>query len=452
MDPLLSNMMGAVAVRTEDVILLVGLLLLILCSSFFSSAEMAFSASNSIRLRNFAEDRVKGARRALYIIEHYDKALATILVGNNLVNIASTTIAAILFARFILNPTLSSVLTTLVMTVIVLIFGEIMPKSFAKYNPEKTAIRYSRTLYILMIIMTPVVWPFLKLQESFKKKIKADDTPTVTEEELESIIDTMEEEGVIDESNADIIQNAIKLSDVTAYDVMTPRVDMVCASVEASVAEIEELFFTNNYSRLPIYEENRDNIIGILNQKDFFIALLQNKDIKTRELMKQPIFVPENMKVDDLIKIMQKSKLHMTVVLDEYGGTSGIVTMEDCLESMVGEIYDEHDEEEEIPLFTEIDKNVYLLNAEITLEDLYERLEIEHLPETDYNTLSGFLFEQSENLIEKGSVIEVNAVDDQIDKEGNLISKNVHMKYTVTRMDQNRPKEIRLEIEYIDEE
>jgi len=450
-DPLLSNMLGAVAIKTGDVILLVSLLLLILCSAFFSSAEMAFSASNSIRLRNFAEDRAKGARRALYIIEHYDKALATILVGNNLMNIASTTIAAIIFARFVIDPTLSNVLTTIVMTIIVLIFGEIMPKSFAKYNPEKTAMRYSRALYVIMIIMTPIVWPFLKLQEAFKKKIKPDDTPTVTEEELESIIDTMEEEGVIDESNADIIQNAIKLSDLTAYDVMTPRVDMVCANIDDSVAEIEELFFTNNYSRLPIYEENRDNIVGILNQKDFFMALLQNREIKLHDLMKQPIFVPENMKVDDLIKTMQKNKLHMSVVLDEYGGTSGIVTMEDCLESMVGEIYDEHDEEEEIPLFTEIDKNVYLLNAEIALEDLYERLEIEHLPETDYNTLSGFLFEQSENLIEQGSVIEVDAVDDQIDKEGNLITKNAHMKYTITRMDQNRPKEIRLEIEYRDE-
>lgn len=446
MDPLLCNLMSAVAVKTGDVFLFVCVLLLLLMSAFFSSAETAFSASNSIRLRNYAEERVKGARRALYICEHYDKALATILVGNNLVNIANTTMGTILFTKFIINPTLASLLNTVVMTIVILIFGEITPKSMAKLNPEKMAMRYSGILYVLMIILTPLVIPFYALQKSFTKKVKVDTSPTVTEEELESIIDTMEEEGVIDESNADIIQNAIKLGDVTAYDVMTPRVDMVCASVEDSIADIENLFFENNYSRMPIYEETRDNIIGILNQKDFFSALLQNKEIKIKELMKQPIFVPENIKVDDLIKTMQKKKFHMTIVLDEHGGTSGIATMEDCLESMVGEIYDEHDEEEKIPLFVKLDEKAYMLNADIALDDLFDRLEIEHLPKSEYNTLSGFLFELSENLIEEGSVIEYNTIDDVIDKEGMLISKPINMKFTVMKIEQNRPKQIKLEI------
>ena len=439
-------MLGTATVNTADVIMIIALAFLIMCSAFFSASETAFSTVNTIRLRNMAEEKVKGARRALYISEHFEKVLSTILVGNNLVNIASTTICAVLFGKFILNPTLANVMNTVVMTIIILICGEITPKAFAKMAPEKFTIKFSGIMHVIILILWPISTPFYFLQRTFTKRARIADEPTITEEELESIIDTMEEEGVIDENNADIIQNAIKLADITAYDIMTPRVDMVCASVADEIENVKKLFIESNYSRLPIYDGTRDNIVGIINQKDFFAALLQNKQVKLKQVMKQPVFVPENMKVDDLIRTMQKNKFHMTIVVDEHGGTSGIATMEDCLEYMVGEIYDEHDEVDVAPMIEKQEDGTYVLNADVTLEELFEVLEIEHLPKTDYTTLSGFLFEISENMLEEGSEIIFKTIDDVIDKEGMLISKPIEMKFLVTKMEQNRLNQVKLEI------
>jgi len=285
-----------------DAICLILLIFCLVCSAFFSASETAFSGINMIRMKNYAEEKRKGARRALYIMEHFDKTLSTILVGNNFVNIASTTICAYLFGKFILNPTLANVLNTVIMTIIILIFGEIIPKSLAKANPEKTAMRYSGMLFVIMKILTPITFFFGLLQKAALKKVKTSDEPTVTEDELESIIDTMEEEGVIDHDNKEIIQGAINLSELCAYDVMTHRKDAVFINQDATIEEAKKTFIDTRFSRIPVFKDNRDNVVGILNQKDVFSALLLNKKLTIEKIMNAPHFVSEEMKLDDLIR------------------------------------------------------------------------------------------------------------------------------------------------------
>ena len=296
------------------------ILLVVFCliaSAFFSSSETAFSGVNMIRIKNYAEEKRKGARRALYIVEHYDKTLSTILVGNNFVNIASTTICAYIFGKFILNPTLSNVLNTVIMTIVILIFGEILPKSLAKANPDKLALKYSGLMYVLIKVLTPITFFFGLLQKAALKKVKATEEPTVTEDELESIIDTMEEEGVLDENNVNMLQGVLDISEKTVYDIMTPRVDMVAIDKNATYDEIKETFISSQFSRIPVYFEDKDNIIGLLNQKDFMLQMLNDKPCNISEIMSKPMFVTEPMKVDDLIRKMQKEKKHLAIVLDE---------------------------------------------------------------------------------------------------------------------------------------
>lgn len=432
------------------------ILLVVFCliaSAFFSSSETAFSGVNMIRIKNYAEEKRKGARRALYIVEHYDKTLSTILVGNNFVNIASTTICAYIFGKFILNPTLSNVLNTVIMTIVILIFGEILPKSLAKANPDKLALKYSGLMYVLIKVLTPITFFFGLLQKAALKKVKATEEPTVTEDELESIIDTMEEEGVLDENNVNMLQGVLDISEKTVYDIMTPRVDMVAIDKNATYDEIKETFISSQFSRIPVYFEDKDNIIGLLNQKDFMLQMLNDKPCNISEIMSKPMFVTEPMKVDDLIRKMQKEKKHLAIVLDEHGGTSGIVTMEDALEEMVGEIYDEHDDEEAAPIKKNGD-NAYTIDPDVTIEDLFEYLEIEHLPESDYSSVGGMLYEMSESLPAVGQTFELKAIDDVLDEHNNYIRKVANLKFTITDVEDRRIKTVNLIInrEEIEEE
>lgn len=422
------------------------ILLLIFCllaSSFFSASETAFSGTNLIRMKNYAEEKVKGARRALYICEHYDKTLSTILVGNNFVNIASTTICAYLFGKFVLNPTLANVLNTVIMTIIILIFGEIIPKSVAKANPEKFALKYSGVLFFLMKLLTPFTWFFGLFQKAALRKVKVSQEPTVTEDELESIIDTMEEEGVLDENNVNLLQGVLDMSERTVYDIMTPRVDMVAIDKTASIDEIKQIFLDSQFSRIPVYFEDKDNIVGVINQKDFMVRLLKGSTIKITDLMTKPLFVTEFMKVDDLIRKMQTEKKHLAIVLDEHGGTSGLVTMEDALEEMVGEIYDEHDDEEPTPI-KQTSENTFTIDPEVTIEDLFKYLEIEHLPETEYSSVGGMIYEMLDSLPEVGKTLEFSAIDDVLDENNDYIHKVANLKFTITAVEDRRIKSVNL--------
>lgn len=447
--PLPNLMLNAVQFGVVDAILICVLVVLLFLSAFFSSSETAFSTANSIRMKNYVEEKRKGARKALYIMEHYDKTLATILVGNNFVNIASTTICAIIFGRLIVNPTLANILNTVIMTIIVLIFGEILPKAMAKANAEKFALRFSGIMFVLIKVMYPITILFMLLQKSVLKKSKGEDNPTVTEDELESIIDTMEEEGVLDANDADIFQGVMDLDEQSIYDIMTPRVDVVAISIDSKIEELQKVFLESGYSRLPVYEEDKDHMIGIVHIKDFIAKVLNKDKFVIKDIMSEPIFVSENMKAKELIRKMQQEKKHMAIVIDEHGGTSGIVTFEDVMEEMVGDIYDEHDDEVIVPSLIKVSDNTYDVDPDINLEDLFEQLEIENVPETEYSSLGGYLYELCENLPEVNQKLEVIAIDEQMDDHGNLISKTITMEFTLTEVEDMRIKKVRLVIDPI---
>lgn len=400
-----------------------------------------------------AENKVKGARKALYIAEHSDRVLTTILVGNNIVNILSTTICAFLLSQFIQNPTLLNVMNTVVMTIIILITGEILPKSLAKAQPEKFAVKVAGIMYFLMKLLYPIVICFYGLQKlcTRKKEAENEQNTTFTEDELESIIDTMQEEGVLEDSESDIIQGAIKIKEVTAHDIMTHRVDVVFLDINSTDADIEKKFIENQYSRMPVYSESTDNVVGVLNIKDYFSVKINNKKSSLKDMMHKPLFTAENTNVDTLIKEMQKVKKHLAIVLDENGGVSGVVTMEDCTETVFGEIYDETDIDEKEPSFEEVSEHEFNIDADMAIEDLFEKLEIENLPENPYQSVNAFLFGLSEDVPENGKVYEYFTIDEIIDDEGNLTEHRINMIFTVTKLEDHKIEMVNLKIVYLDE-
>lgn len=447
------SMLLATSFNYIHAILIVVIVFLLMCSAFFSACETAFTSMNLIRIRSMAENKVKGARRALYIAEHSDRVLATILVGNNIVNILSTTLCAFILSQLIDSATLLNVLNTVVMTIIILISGEILPKALAKANPEKTAVRFAGMIYVVMKILYPIVMPFYGIQKlATKKKNKQKNNVTVTEDELESIIDTMEEEGVLEKDEAEMIQGTFKIKEATAHDIMTHRIDVVFLDVNASIEEIEKMFIEHQYSRVPVYKGSIDNVVGLLNIKDYFNAKIEDKDVKLSKLMTKPLFTAENTNVDTLIKEMQKAKKHLAIVLDENGGVSGIVTMEDCIETIFGEIYDETDQDETEPVIEQIGDDAYKIDAEISVEELFDRLEIENLPDNPYQTVNSFLFELSEDIPEVGNKYEYNTIDEIIDDEGNLTQHKIRMQFVVSKMEGHRIDVVNLKIVYLDDE
>ncbi len=382
-------------VPTSSIVLLLGLLIV---SSFFSMSETVFSSLNVIRIRTFIEEHRKGAKKAYWIHEHFDLTLSTILVGNNLANVALATVSVSVFSTlFVGQETLVMVLNTFVMTTIILIFGEIIPKSLAKMHSDSIALKISGLMYVLIKLMRPVTFVFITIKSWF---VKPDNrvTISVTEDELETIIDTMEEEGSIDEDEAEMLQSVLDLSQRKVYEIMTPRVDMVAINVTATEEEIKEVFFEHQFSRLPVYEGYRDNIIGVLTERDFFTSLIKKQTIDVRKLMKSPIFVSKSMRVDTLIETLQRENTHLAVVSDEFGGTSGIVTMEDALEELVGEIYDEHDDVDDEFIKSHAE-NEFDVNADIYLVDLFDDLNLGTPPSED-KTLGGWLFERFEDIPE----------------------------------------------------
>lgn len=439
----------SISFNKTDIFSLLAIVFLIICSALFSASETAYSSSNTLRLKSLAEEKHSGAKKAIYVTENFERTLSCILTFNNLVNIACTSIAAYLFAKYITNPTLANLLNTIILTIIILIFGEILPKAKAKKNPEKTAVKNSAIIYFLLKYFCFLYYPFYWLQKATcKKNSETTDAPTVTEDELESIIDTMEEEGVIDHSNKEIIQGALNLSDLSAYDVMTHRKEATFLSIDASIEEVKRTFLEHQFSRIPVFKDNRDNVVGILNQKDVFSASILNKKLTIEKLMTKPHFVSEQMKLDDLIRELQRAKKHLAIVIDEQGGTSGLVTMEDCLESIFGEIYDEHDDDSEEPAkIKQKDDGSYIIDADTSVDELFETLQIEHRPETDYPTVGGFIFEQAEELCSINDIVRFETIDEQIDEHGNFINKHIVMIFTILKIKNRKIQQVKLEIE-----
>lgn len=427
------------------VIMLILLVVLLICSAFFSSSETAFSTVNLMRLKGYVEEKRKGAKKALWIAEHYDRTLTTLLVGNNVVNIAASTIATTIFLNLILNTTIANVVSTAVMTIIVLIFGEILPKSIAKEKAETLALRFASPLYLIMKVLYPIVIIFIGIKKMLFKNHK-NSQPTVTESELETIIDTMEEEGVIDSEDADLIQSVLDIDERTIYDIMTPRVDIIGIDNEMDIEEIKNLFFKHKFSRMPVYQEDKDHIIGILSERDFYTALLKGEKINLDTLVKEPLYVSKTMKVNDLIRLMQKEKKHFAIVSDEYGGTSGIVTMEDALEEIVGEIYDEHDDtviEEDI---VKINDFTYEVSADVQIEDLFDTLELGKTPDSSYTNVGGFLYSLAEDVPSEGEVLEWQTTIDRDLEDDFAEEYPITLRFTILSVIERRIIRTKLEI------
>jgi putative hemolysin len=365
---------------------------LILLSAFFSSAETAFSSVNRIRLKNFVDEGRKGSKKALLIAENFDKTITTILIGNNIVNTAAASISAALAIQLFGNNS-ALVISTVMITLLIIIFGEILPKSLAKERAESYSLAISGVLFWLIKIFTPISYLFIKLKSGVTKLFKKRDLeelPSVTEEEIKTIIDISEEEGVIDKEERELIVNSMNFDDTLVEEVLTPRIDMVAISIDQSIDEVKKVFFEERYSRIPVYEDNIDNIVGILFEKDFFFHLIKYNDVNIREIMREPLFAIESMKISDLLPQLQKERLHMAIVLDEYGGTSGLITLEDILEEIVGEIWDEQDEK--VTVVSQLSEKMYRFDAQFPLDDFAELVNVP-LPESSYHTVGGWVLE-----------------------------------------------------------
>ena len=353
------------------------IIILIVLSAFFSASETAISSVNRIRLKGLAENGSRGAARALKILKKYDKALTTILIGNNIVNIATSSLATILAVRLIagiyesqtVGDQYGPLAATIATTVIVLIFGEVLPKSIAKDNAESVCIGISAILSFLMIIFTPFSALFILLKTGLSKLFRKKETVSVTEEELMAIIDEIEDEGVLEQQESNLVRSALEFDEITVDEIITPRVRITAVEVNEDADEVREKFFKDEYSRMPVYEKTLDNIIGVINEKDFMKAYEEKGgDLTVRELIKETIYFPSMLKISEVLRTMQKKKCHMSVVLDQHGGTLGVVTMEDLLEELVGEIWDESDEVKS-PI-TALGERVYSVYGEVSLNSL----------------------------------------------------------------------------------
>ncbi len=371
---------------------------LVMMSAYFSATETAFNSLNITKLKIAAEREDKGAKLILRLLEDYNRLLTTILVGNNIVNIALSSIATVFFIKLIGDA--GATVSTAVITVIVLIFGEITPKSVAKESPEAFARFSAPIINFLAVILTPINFIFSLWKKLVSLVVKSSGEQAVTEEELLSMVDEVESSGGIGEQEGELIRNAMELNENDAADIATPRVDIEAVEKNWTKEEVAEVFVETGYSRLPVYVDSIDNIIGIIHRTDFYNNYDMDNIADT--MLTKPIFVPKTIKLGALLKLLQKSKCHMAVVTDEYGGTFGIVTMEDILEELVGEIWDEHDEIEEDMSES---KGVYTVSGSMDPEELFEELEMD-IEEVPYATLSGWIMDELNKVPEVGDTFE----------------------------------------------
>lgn len=366
-------------------------------------AETAYSSANVVKLKSMVEDRKSGAKKALQLAEDFDKTVTTLLIGNNIVNTALSTVAVGFFTKLVIFQNWVSLASTLIITLILLIFGEILPKTFAKNHPETIASRISYIVYALQMIFYPFVLLFRGLQRLVGKKNGEDEKKTFDEEEFNILIDEMEESGTIEDDEASIIKNVLDLKDRSVSDIMIPRIDMVAIDYNSTLEEVKQFLIDTSYSRLPVYKTDKDHIIGILYVRDFFPALVKNPRMAWKKLIRPVKFVSSQMKADDLILELQRSKTMIAIVSGEYGDVLGLVTMEDALEELVGEIYDEHDiAGEDDLLFQQIKEDTYLVDADMYVDDLFDRLQIGDVPEDVPSKLSGWLFAKCESIPQVG--------------------------------------------------
>lgn len=397
------------------------LVILLVWSAFFSGAETIYSSVNKIRLKQFVKEGRRGSKKALRIAEDFDSMISAVLIGNNITNTAAATISAQIFIESI-GGDLGVILNTVVMTIIILIFAEVLPKTLAKEKTETLALSISGLMDIIIKICTPMNILFTKMTEYSLKFFKErDPLPSVTEDEIKLILDISEKEGVIDKIERKLILRSMYLDETPVKGILTPRIDIVAIDINQPTEKIVELFFESRFSRIPVYEDGVDNIIGILIEKDLLNHLLANDNTNIRELLREPLFIVESMKVSSLLPQLKREKVPMAIVLDEFGGTAGIVTLKDILEEIVGEILDDRDDT--VELMCKVNVNCYTFHPRYQLHNFAIRLNIP-LPKSSYNTLGGWVIENLETVPSKGAFFTYEDLKVSVDEvEGRRIKR-----------------------------
>lgn len=373
------------------------IIIMVILSACFSASEISFNTANKMRLKKASEEGKKSATIAYGIINKFNTALSAILIGNNLANIAASTCATVIAMQLIKDDDIASVVATVVMTVIILIFGEIMPKIIAKNNADVMVHWFAYIITVVKWMLYPLVWLVMALINLLSKLWGKDDedAPTVTEEELSSILETVEEEGVIDEEKKDLLQSAIIFPDTTVEEIMTPRIDMLAYDITRPIDTLHAIAEKSRFSRIPVFDESIDEIIGVLYLNRYYRKLTGsgvNNKSDLRRLLMEPCFIHKTMKLDRALNLLRERKTHLAIVVDEYGGTMGVVTIEDILEELVGEIWDESDEI--VDEFTKTGNSTYEVSGDMNIEDFFEEIEFEPKDfECEYSTMGGWAIE-----------------------------------------------------------
>ena len=373
---------------SSSIAMMAALVFLVACSAFFSSTETAFSSLNRIRLKNKADDGNKRAAAALALADDYDRLLSTILIGNNVVNITATSIGTVFFIK-LLDEVSGPTVATVVLTVVILIFGEISPKRLAKESPETVAMAVTPVIRVLLVVLKPINAVFAAWKRLLTKLFHTREDAAITEGELITMVDQAENEGGLDQRESQLIRAAIEFNDLEVSEVLVPRVDIVAAEDTVSPNELAALFAESGFSRIPIYHETIDNVVGVVHEKDLHAARYHG--INSLEGIMSPVLcTTTTTKISDLLQILQRNKAHMVIVVDEYGGTEGLATLEDILEELVGEIWDEHDEV--IEEFKKLEDGSYLISCSANLTDLFDLFSIRG--ECDCTTVSGWVMSE----------------------------------------------------------
>ena len=408
---------------------IIAMLACVICSAYFSATETAFSSLNKTRIKTLAEDGHKRAKLVLKLSNDYDRLISTILIGNNIVNILAASLGTLMFVK-LLGEDIGATVSTVVVTVVVLIFGEISPKSIAKDFPEKFAMFSAPIIQFLIWILTPLNFLFWLWKKFLSLYLKKKDDEKLSQAELLMFVEEVQEGGSIDTNEGHLLRNAIEFGDLKAEDILTHRVDLEALPVDATPEEVAEQFENSKFSRLPVYKEDIDHIVGILHLKDFYgINGITTQPIS--EIMTPPLFIHRTEKISDLLKQLQTTKSHMAVVVDEYGGTLGIVTMEDILEELVGDIWDEHDDVLED--VRNIGYDTYRVNCSMSMDDFCQQFDID--AQSESSTVNGWISEQLDKIPEKGDKFSYKNLD-----------------ITVTDIDSHRPLFVSVHVNPVEED
>lgn len=409
--------------------LLIAIIALVIASGFFSSTETAYSCANRIKLRTLATSGNKRAKRVLALAEeNYDKFITTILVGNNIVNILATTLATVFFAVVITQGVDPNLVSTIVMTLAVLIFGEITPKLIAKIIPEKMAMGVYPIIMFFYYVFYPLTLIFAGWKWLICKILRTKGDNVVTEDEVMTLVEEAQEDGTLRQDETELIRSVIEFDDLEVGDILVPRVNIVAVDVSSSMDDIRKVFEKEGYSRIPVYKDTIDTIIGTIHEKDFFNAYLKGKK-NVDSIMQNAFYTTEHAKISILLRQLQKKKVHIAVVLDEYGGTLGMITLEDILEELVGEIWDEHDEE--VSYLKKIDEDVYLVDGNALLSETFEYFELDGADDFEANTVSGWAIETLGEIPPAGRSFDYKNLHVEVTKS--TVKRILQLKFTFER-------------------